>query len=384
MDSKKLKKCKRVAASVYRSYSVYIGWLLISALGLTACLLNPAKREQSASHTTMASAQAATAQAPEWIRYPPQAPGMAYGVGVSSVYRGNQAQAIQSAKEDARSDLLKGLRVQVQEEFYLEKKKQASQHGATSFTSKLRQEIYSRIPPIELSGIEVAKIYVSPNSSTAYALAQLNRERVAAGLKLEIEQLDQELKRLTTISGKLSKHQQLKQLLPAPALMAKRDILEARLSLVLGHPPSVVVPPEEVRLNKRINALLNGLVVVIRPQGRAAKAIEPYLLKHLTRSGLVISSVRTADVTLVYQASTRTKHDQGLYFTFADGDIVIKDEAGRTVNAMDATAKGVSGVSREQARVKAMKQLGDRLGEALRESFLKRILRPTSLGMLPK
>jgi hypothetical protein len=303
---------------------------------------------------------------------------MAYGVGVSSIYRGNQAQAIQSAKEDARSDLLKGLRVQVQEEIYIEKKKQASQHSATSFTSKLRQEIYSRIPPIELSGIEVTQIYVSPNLSTAYALAQLNRARVAAGLKQEIEQLDQELKRFTTISGKLSKPAQLKRLLPAPALMAKRDIIEARLGLVLGHPPSVVVPPEEVQLNERINALLNGLVVVLRPQGQAAKEIEPYLLKHLTKSGLVISSTRTADVTLVYHVSTRTKHDRGLYYTFADGDIVIKDEAGRTVNAVDATAKGVSGVSREQARVKSMKQLGDRLGEALRDSFLKRILHPTS------
>jgi hypothetical protein len=378
MDRKKSKKCRHVAALVYRSTPIYMGWLLIGALSLTACPHNPAKTEQSASQTTMASAQAATAQAPKWIRYPPQEPGMAYGVGASAVYRGNQAQAIQSAKENARSDLLKGLRVQVQEEIYIEKKKQASQRGATSFTSKLRQEIYSRLPPIELSGIEVTQIYVSPNSNTAYALAQLNRERVAAGLKQEIEQLDQELKRFTTVSGKLSKPAQLKRLLPAPALMAKRDIIEARLGLVLGHPPSVVVPPEEVQLNKRINALLNGLVVVIRPQGQAAKEIEPYILKHLTKSGLVISSVRTADVTLVYQVSTRTKHDRGLYFTFADGDIVIKDEAGRTVNAVDATAKGVSGVSREQARVKAMKQLGDRLGEALRESFLKRILHSTS------
>ncbi len=334
------------------------------------CQLNPFKQEQGASHTAMASALAVV-QEPGWIRYPPQKPGMAYGVGSSSVYRGDQSQAIQSAKENARSELLKGLRVEVQEEIYIEKKKQVSQHGATSFTSQLRQEIYSRTPPIELSGIEITETYMSPNSSTAYALAQLDRERVATSLKRVIEQLDQELKRFTTVSKNLSKHAQLKQLLPASSLMAKRDKIEARLGLVLGYPPRIVTPPEEVQLNQRINDLLNSLVIVLRPQGQAAKSIEPYLLEHLTKSGLIFSSEGTADVTLVYQLRFYTKRRKGRYFTFANGDIVVKDEDGRTVNAVDARAKGVSGVSREQARLKASKQLGNRLGEALRESILK-------------
>ncbi|MCP4406717.1 MAG: hypothetical protein GY807_02975 [Gammaproteobacteria bacterium] len=373
MDRKKSKKCKSVAALAYKSTPFFTAWLLMCTLVLAGCQLNLLKKEPDQDQPAMGSARR-DAQEPKWIHYPPHGSGMAYGVGSSSVYRDDLAPAIQSAKENARSELLKGLRVQVQEETYIEKKKQTSQHGATSFTSKLRQEIYSRIPQIELSGIEVTETYVSQNSSAVYALAQLDREQVATGLKQEIEQLDKALKRFVLLPDDLSKHAQLKRLLPASALMAKRDKIEARLGLVYGHPPSVVTPPEEAQLNRRINDLLNGLVIVLHPQGQAAKAMEPYLLKQLTKSGLVISSAGVADVTMIYQVRTRTKRDRGMYFTFADGDIVVKDEENRIVNAVDAAAKGVSGVSRDQARVKAIKQLGDRLGEALREGFLKRIM----------
>jgi len=296
---------------------------------------------------------------------------MLYGVGSAPTHGGNQAQGVQKAKERARADLLKQLHVRISGETEVSATR-VIQGGNTAMTRKLREAVYTQIPETKLSGVDVEEVYVDHANFTAWALVRLDRERAAADLRDEIADLDREIARYAAVPGTLPKHEQLDRTLPALAVMSKRDQLEARLRLIAGG----VAPPasaEEAALNRRINDLLNSLVVVLQPQGKAARDVEPYLLKYLTGRGLSVASSGAADITLEYALQTRDTVDRGRYFSFAEGNILVKDARGETVRSVDARAKGVSGVSADQARSKAVEQLGERLGEAVQAGFIQKL-----------
>ena len=310
-------------------------------------------------------------EAPRWVRYPPTGAGMLYGVGSAPTHGGDQAQGVQKAKERARADLLKQLHVLVSGETEVSASR-VIQGGNTQMTRKLREAVYTQIPKTKLTGVDVEEVYVDRANFTAWALVKLDRERAAANLRDEISDLDREIARYVEVPTTLPKHEQLERILPALAAMAKRDQIEARLRLIAGGtaPPT---SPEEVVLNRRINDLLNSLIMVLRPQGKAARDIEPYLLKYLTGKGLSVASSGKADISLVYELQTRDTVDGDRYFSFAQGNIQVKDARAETVRSVDARAKGVSGVSAAQARSKAVEQLGERLGEAVQAGFINKI-----------
>lgn len=246
------------------------------------------------------------------------------------------------------------------------------QGGNTQMTRKLREAVYTHIPETKLTGVDVEEVYIDQANYTAWALVRLDREAAAADLRDEISDLDQEIARYAGVPDTLPKHRQLDRMLPALAAMATRDQLEARLRLIAGG----TAPPtsrEEAQVNRRINDLLNDLTVVLRPRGQAARDVEPYLLKYLTVRGLSVASSGTGDITLEYDLKTRDTTDQGRYFSFAEGSILVRNERGETVRSVDARAKGVSGVSADQARSKAVEQLGERLGEAVQAGFIQRV-----------
>jgi hypothetical protein len=305
------------------------------------------------------------------VLHPPHEAGLVYGVGSSGIYQGDQAKAIQGAKENARLDLLKQLHTTVGGEISIESKR-IIDAGSTQFSRNLRESVYSRAPETELRGIEVLEIYLSRAQKTAYALVRLDRNQAAADLRRQISEIDTEIARYSSVPTDIARPAQLRQLLPALPLMARRNKLEERLHLV-SQQSAVATSSQEELINQRIEKLFANLKIGLRPSGQDAKALEPGLFRHLTEKGLSISPVGEADLTLTVKFQTRAKLSHGQHFVFADGSVIVKNAAGNTVNAVDARAKGVSGISEAQARAKAIQQLGNRLGEALRESLLKRL-----------
>lgn len=369
MDRKRSRRCRLAAASACSFAAV----ALLATSGCQTTYTPPDDLPSGKADDPAAAAyrELDQAQTPRWVRYPPTGAGMLYGVGSAPTHGGNQAQGVQKAKERARADLLKQLHVRISGETEVSATR-VIQGGNTAMTRKLREAVYTQIPETKLSGVDVEEVYVDHANFTAWALVRLDRERAAADLRDEIADLDREIARYAAVPGTLPKHEQLDRTLPALAVMSKRDQLEARLRLIAGG----VAPPtsaEEAALNRRINDLLNSLVVVLQPQGKAARDVEPYLLKYLTGRGLSVASSGAADITLEYALQTRDTVDRDRYFSFAEGNILVKDARGETVRSVDARAKGVSGVSADQARSKAVEQLGERLGEAVQAGFIQKL-----------
>jgi hypothetical protein len=354
-----------------------MGWLIVLMVNfLTACQLNTLQSDhKTIGHSTSGLLKSQESpekpELPQWVLYPPHEAGLIYGVGSSGIYQGNQAKAIQGAKENARVELLKQLHTTVSGEISIETKRIVDA-GNTQFSRNLRESLYSRAPETELRGIEVVEAYLSQTQKTAYALVRLDRNQATSDLRRQIGEIDAEFARYSSVPTDIPRAAQLKQLLPALPLMARRNKLEERLRLVSPQSTVATSSQEEI-LNQRIEQLFGNLKIGLLPSGKDAKALEPGLFRHLTEKGLSISPVAEADLTLTVQFQTRAKLSHGQHFVFADGNVVVKNAAGNTVNAVDARAKGVSGISEAQARANAIQQLGNRLGEALRESLLKKL-----------
>ncbi len=127
-----------------------------------------------------------------------------------------------------------------------------------------------------------------------------------------------------------------------------------------------------IALEKRIQTLLDNLVVTLSPSDQQGKKIRSGLSQYLTDMGLRISE-QQGDLQLLYGAQLRSVEKGGRFVVFASGQVQIKDAAGRILSEFSKEAKGVSGASSEQAQYKAIENLAENLGKELAVSLLQKI-----------
>lgn len=307
---------------------------------------------------------------PNWVTFPPQAKNMIYAIGSAGIHYGRLAQAIKASKENARAEVLKNLIVTISNVTEIETRRRI-EDGEINFKRELRDTIRSKAPEAELRGLEIIEVYVDHAQNTVYTLARIDWGIITSELRDQLADLDAQLDRFLAVPTNLKRTQQLKKLLPSLELVAYREKLEEQLRLVSGH--AVAASPQKDALNRRINDLLDHLTIVLHPKGRASQLLEPHLTKYLTERGLRINTKGLADLLLEYRLSTRTINDAGINFVYASGNIVIRNEQGRIINELDAHVKGGSPISKNMAYGRVVKQLGEQLGEALRESLLTRL-----------
>jgi hypothetical protein len=367
--------CKSNMSLRFKRCGLYTTILVLSCGLNIGCGAIPIESKSPLSETqqtfdTLARDETAQTPPPNWVGFPPQARNMIYAVGSAGIHYGRLAQAIKSSKETARAEVLKNLIVTISNETEIETKRRIK-NGKTNFKRELKDAIRSKAPETELRGLEIIEVYVDHAQKTVYTLARIDLEKITSELQDQLADLDTRLDKFLAVPTNLKTTQQLKKLLPSLALVAYREKLEERLRIVSGHP--VVTSPQKDALNSRINDLLDHLTIVLHPKGQISQILEPHLTKYLTEKGLHINPKGSADLLLEYRLSTRTINDTGINFVYASGNIVIKNEQGRIINELDAQVKGGSSISKNMAHDKVIKQLGEQLGEALRDSLLTRL-----------
>jgi hypothetical protein len=367
--------CKSNISLCFKRRGFYTTFLIFSCGLHIGCGAIPIESKSLFSNTQqtlgkLTRDETAQTPPPNWVSNPPQAKNMVYAIGSAGIHYGRLAQAIKASKENARAEVLKNLIVTISNETQIETRRRV-EHGKTNFKRELRDAIRSKAPETELRGLEIIEVYVDHAQKTVYTLARIDRGIMTSELRNQLADLDAQLDKFLAVPKNINATQQLKKLLPSLALLAYREKLEEQLRIVSGH--SVVASPQKDALNRRINDLLDHLTIVLHPKGRTSQILEPHLTKYLTESGLRINSKGSADLLLEYRVSTRTVNDTGINFVYASGNIVIRNEQGRIINELDAQVKGGSPISENMARDKVVKQLGERLGEALRDSLLTRL-----------
>jgi hypothetical protein len=114
------------------------------------------------------------------------------------------------------------------------------------------------------------------------------------------------------------------------------------------------------------------LKVSLTASNNAGSEIRSGLAKSLTDLGLRISQ-RKGDLNFFFEADVRQVEKGGRFIVFANGEVKIKDNDGRTLSEFSQDAKGVSSASMAQAKHKAVQSLGSNLGQELVRSLIKKI-----------
>lgn len=317
------------------------------------------------------SGPAASGELPAWVRNPPSRKGYAYGLGSSELY-GDAASALNRAKDDARAEVVKTMRVNIASETR-SRVERTTVDGESSVTRALMSEVRSRIPETEISNIDMVEQTVSRDTNQAYVLARLDRRRAERNLRSKLDAMDDRLSGFGEIPASGDKVGQLKELLPALELLERTREIEDKLDLVAVDGFTGPSLSDKYRpLRERIVTLLDGLVIVLTPDGDTAERLNSELRRALLAEGMHIREGGEGDIRLRYEADLREVTRGRDTFVFADGNTTVRNADGRIIGEFRERVKGAAtdtGLARDRALEKLAGAMGKTLGKSLLDAL---------------
>lgn len=333
---------------------------LAASLVLAACGSNPTK---SGSHS---------AGKPDWIVNEPVASGHVYGVGSAPVYV-DEAKAIQQAQDAARVTMVQKLKVTITGSFSQDTQELRQTGKQTQLVKTVRNQISSTIPQAEIDNLDIQENYVDRKGKVAYSLVHLDRRKAASKLRQRISDLDMQVVDLSDkVSTNLPVLKQLQNMVPALSWIEQRTKLAEQLQLIDMNNRTEYKDDSLKAVEARIQSLFDRLNVTLTASNAHGQEIRSGLAKSLTDLGLRISN-GNGDLNFAFKADLREVEKGGRFVVFANGEVVIKDDNGRSLSEFNQEAKGVSGASMAQAKYKAVQSLGKKLGNELAKSLISKI-----------
>lgn len=340
--------------------SKIINWLVpgIMVVVLPGCMAGGgAQGEGSSSYSS---------SRPDWVLNPPVGKLQFYGVGAHEYYGDSEAQSLTQAKAKARFELAQSVKVIVAG--VVQSDIQVSNNDVTR---NLRNTIRNRVPPMQFDKIEILKTYLDEEKKTTYALAHLDGNKAAERLRRQINHIDAQLAKFSTVEANLPILDQLRLLLPAMELIEKALQYHLRLEVFSGVPGDT--SPYR-QLSGRIGQLLDQLNIRIVSEGTGDKEIQGALEEHLSEKGIKVGSHLSPDIVIVYdvQLSDVFKSDE-LYYVIASSRITMKDNQGRTLGSFRTEAKGGTGLGGNRARTEAIVRVASQMGDQLADVLMTKL-----------
>ncbi len=305
---------------------------------------------------------------PDWVTSPPREKRAVYGVGSAKIYSNNTSSALQNAKEMARLELLKKLKVEISGETTVSFSRSIEDEKVSELTRFVLKRVRSKVETIQLPGIEFVRTEVVQKQ--VYVLARLNTQEAAAGIEKKVHRLDRRLEEFIPVEEDCaSKLQKLRALLPALSLLEKRSELLSKLALLRQDLSELVMPDRQRKLKNRIVDLLESLTVGLKPVGDRAEDMNSLLLQSLLQKGIKARNSESADLVLEYKTDLKNVYRDGTYFVFAEGFVSLLNREMEIVAQFKSRVKGAS-VEKALARDRALGKLAENLGENIAENLL--------------
>lgn len=343
----------------------FSGWALLGSACMSLMLL-----VGCSSNAVSPSAKSTNKKAPYWVTQPPQQSGTAYGIGSMELY-GNPAEAIKRAAELAKLDLVSQLKVTVEGNFSHSISESSGTNQPTQIQQSVSNHVRSQTPAAELDEVQISETWV--DEKLAYVLVELDRHQAAARLRRDIADVDADLTAIAQLQPQGGRLQQLQPLLPALALIAKRENLSERVALVSTERRGAPLSADLKALQNNIYKQIDALVVALEFTNEDAKQIEGSLLEALTAQGLRIQKNQAvADLTFAVSAKKTQKQQGGNHYAFVNTQVVIRDSQQRVLNAFSKEAKGVSGMgnmAQQKAAVETAKIITNELAVTLADKL---------------
>jgi hypothetical protein len=334
--------------------------MIIPKLGVSAVLM--LALSGCASHSDNGSSL------PIWLTQTPTQPGHVYGTGSAPIYT-DQIEAIHRASDQARAAMIQKLRVTMTSEISQQTYSKRENGQETEVTQQVNQQVRSRIPQVELDDIEIQQTHVDSQGKTAYALAHLDRQKAAAKIRRAMTNIEFELEGLKSVDTTGDRLQALQTLMPALGKFHQLDQLAERLQLVSPTGRNASLDPSLQTLKADIYALLDALLIQVKPTGVMDTRLQQRLVAQLNQKGFRITTTSEADLTIKYDAQFRQVEKSGTYYVFADGTVSVSDAAGKTLSTQTTNIKGASSYA-ELAENYAVKDLADQMGRKVAEALI--------------
>lgn len=328
--------------------------------GLVACNTTPSKPNSSSKKTF---------DAPEWVTNIPSKSGIAYGTGSADVW-GDKNDAIRRAGEAARVNLVSQLRVTISGTSSSDIEERKATGKQTELVQTLRNTIRSSVPAVELDEVVISDSYVE--EKFAYALAELDRQKAASRLRSQISSLEDEVVAISKRPRQGSTLQQVRVLLPALKVFAKRDRLADQLALVSTQRKKPALNEELAAIQTEIFSLFDQLQIQISMKNRGAEEIAGGVIESLTEQGLRVNSQGSYDLMIEVSANLKAVEKENTHYVFADSRVTIKDDGDRILSTFSRQAKGASGYE-ELAQSKAEKSVAKMLADELAQTLVDKI-----------
>lgn len=327
---------------------------------LTACNTQPSKP---------VSGSQKIFDAPDWVTNIPAKPGIAFGTGSADVW-GDKNDAIRRAGEAARVNLVSQLRVTISGSASADIEERKATARQTELVQTMRNTIRSSVPAVALDEVAITESYVE--GKLAYALAELDREQASARIRGQISVLEDEIVDINQRPRSGTVLQQVRVLLPALKIFAKRERLADQLALVGTSRQKPVLSENLVTIQRNIFALFDQLNIRIAMKNRGAERIASGVIEALTEQGMRVKYQGDYDVLIEVSADLKAVEKDNTHYVFADSRVMIKDSDERILSTFSRQAKGASGYA-ALAQTKAEKSVANMLADELAQALVNRI-----------
>ena len=306
---------------------------------------------------------------PDWVLSTPLEEGFLYGVGSAEVFAGNQAAAVERAKDIARTELIKQIEVTVSSTLEQEVT-ETSINNSSHLEERLRQHVKSQVPDFKLT--HVKQIDVHQSNRWISVLVRLNVTQEVATLKQRIANIDTEILRYGTQLTQLPRKgiSTIRQIAPALVLADERTELQTRHNALKPRDALKTNASDDIRrVLQKIRKHIAELNILVTAKHHTNRALQNTLIQQLTENGMRVSSkAENADATITYDVDTNLLERDDTQFALTSGRIEIEDETGKTISAFQAKAKGVS-VDVQEARSRSINKLAKQLADELMKAL---------------
>lgn len=333
------------------SYMIHIHIVIISALLLTAC-----------------GTQETTTGQPDWILSPPSNPNIIYGVGSNTLYT-DQSKSINIAKDNARLDVAKQLKVTIEGRTASNTDVNSSSQGASAFTRTVNQQVSSTVKPLELEGMIYKESYVDDANKVVYVLAAFNKTEAELKLRKQIQAIDTQLKGAPSVRSQAPIIKQVHALMPAIKLIAQRNVMVDQW-LTLSNSPSLFINNNDVsNVQTLFNSLINEINIGLTPLDEQSKEMNTQIASALNNQGLKVTEKNeNASLFIRYNVTLSSTEQRGTFVTFANGSAQIVDTQGQIIKSFKKEAKGASSFE-NRAKSSAIDKLAQHLGVLVAEAL---------------
>ncbi len=285
-----------------------------------------------------------------------------------------QAGDAQTAKDRARLEIAKQIRVTVSQDYSVNRQ-ESSWLDHTNIQDITRTSVNET-----LQGVEIRELFEDTNTGQVHALAVLERKAAAVRLQKEVVELDGELKTRMRIAGQANDAlKKLGPLLQARDLMQQRNVKNDQLAVINISGRGVDADTNLTEIDAELDRTLAAIKVVVQVNGADSARITQAIVRSLNNGHLNVQQ-NESGASLAIRGEIReiaTDKANQTEFVFAKMRATI-----HLVNMQDgATFATIEHELRDGAKsyADARRKVLDRLSEAIVSDFNTRLYQYLSL-----